>query len=79
MQLPFKATTGQRELHFTYLDTFGRPVVVYHKNNVVEQHIQEFEVRKGICSRCYLVVTCNAILTYANVIETVLKQTTGHV
>lgn len=44
MQLPFEAISGQNELHFTYLDTFGRPVVVYHKNNLVEQHIQEFEV-----------------------------------
>jgi oligosaccharyltransferase complex subunit alpha (ribophorin I) len=44
MELPFEATSGQSRLHFTYLDTFGRPVVVYHKNNLVEQHIQEFEV-----------------------------------
>ena len=44
MHLPFQATSGQHELHFTYLDTLGRPVVVYHKNNLVEQHIQEFEV-----------------------------------
>ena len=44
MHLPFEATSGQHELHFTYLDTLGRPVVVYHKNNLVEQHIQEFEV-----------------------------------
>jgi oligosaccharyltransferase complex subunit alpha (ribophorin I) len=44
MELPFEAIRGQNELHYTYLDTFGRPVVVYHKNNLVEQHIQEFEV-----------------------------------
>ena len=35
---------GNRELHFTYLDTVGRPVVVAHKTNLVEQHIQDFEV-----------------------------------
>ena len=35
---------GHRELHFTYLDTVGRPVVVAHKTNLVEQHIQDFEV-----------------------------------
>ena len=28
----------------TYLDTVGRPVVVVTKNNLVEQHIQDFEV-----------------------------------
>ena len=44
MELPFEATPGHSELHYTYLDTFGRPVVVYHKDNLVEQHIQEFEV-----------------------------------
>ncbi|KAJ7382175.1 hypothetical protein OS493_036608 [Desmophyllum pertusum] len=26
---------GQRELHFTYLDTVGRPVVVASKSNLV--------------------------------------------
>ena len=45
MELPFDATPGQTELHYTYLDTFGRPVVMYHKNNLVEQHIQEFELQ----------------------------------
>lgn len=29
------------ELHYTYLDTFGRPVAVAHKENLVEQHIQD--------------------------------------
>ena len=31
-------------LHFTYLDTKGRPVVILKKNNLVENHIQDFEV-----------------------------------
>lgn len=35
---------GKRELHYTYLDTIGRPVVVVQKSNLVEQHIQDFEV-----------------------------------
>ena len=38
---------GKRELHHTYLDTVGRPVVVAQKNYLVEQHIQDFEVQYG--------------------------------
>lgn len=45
---------GKRELHFTYLDTVGRPVVVAHKTNLVEQHIQDFEV-KADCG-CIIIV-----------------------
>ena len=36
---------GKREVHYTYLDTVGRPVIVARKTNLVEQHIQDFEVR----------------------------------
>ncbi|KAM6981195.1 dolichyl-diphosphooligosaccharide--protein glycosyltransferase subunit 1 [Aplochiton taeniatus] len=32
------------QLHFTYLDTFGRPVLVATKTNLVEQHIQDVVV-----------------------------------
>lgn len=32
------------EYHRTYLDTVGRPVVVATKENLVEQHIVDFEV-----------------------------------
>ncbi|XP_062325461.1 dolichyl-diphosphooligosaccharide--protein glycosyltransferase subunit 1 [Osmerus eperlanus] len=32
------------QLHYTYLDTFGRPVLVASKNNLVEQHIQDVVV-----------------------------------
>lgn len=34
----------QHTTHHTYLDTVGRPVVVISKNNLVEQHIADFEV-----------------------------------
>lgn len=33
------------EKHYTYLDYWGRPVIVLHKSNLVEQHIQDFEVK----------------------------------
>ncbi|KAJ8258626.1 hypothetical protein COCON_G00176380 [Conger conger] len=32
------------QLHYTYLDTFGRPVLVATKSNLVEQHIQDVVV-----------------------------------
>ncbi|GAB1598881.1 dolichyl-diphosphooligosaccharide--protein glycosyltransferase subunit 1-like [Argonauta hians] len=41
---PFEIVQGKRQLHFTYLDTIGRPVIVLHKDNLVEQHIQDFEL-----------------------------------
>lgn len=44
LKTPFKMEEGKRELHYTYLDTVGRPVVVAQKTNLVEQHIQDFEL-----------------------------------
>ncbi|XP_063797234.1 dolichyl-diphosphooligosaccharide--protein glycosyltransferase subunit 1 [Pseudophryne corroboree] len=38
---PYEVNRDPDELHYTYLDTFGRPVIVAHKNNLVEQHIQD--------------------------------------
>jgi len=38
---------GKHELHFTYLDTVGRPVIVVRKSSLVEQHIQDFEVHSA--------------------------------
>ena len=42
---PYPLERQPADLHYTYLDTMGRPVVVASKQNVVEQHIQDFEVR----------------------------------
>jgi len=44
LHAPFDVTEGARELHKTYLDTTGRTVVVLNKNNVVENHIQDFQI-----------------------------------
>lgn len=44
---PYVLAEQPNELHHTYLDTVGRKVVVAHKQNLVEQHIQDFEVREG--------------------------------
>lgn len=44
MDTPYPIARSQDELHYTYLDTFGRPVLVATKNNMVEQHIQDVVV-----------------------------------
>ena len=44
LQTPFDFEREPNQLHYTYLDTFGRPVIIAHKTNLVEQHIQDFEV-----------------------------------
>lgn len=44
VKTPFEVSEEKRELHFTYLDTVGRPVIVLKKNDVVENHIQDMEI-----------------------------------
>lgn len=44
MDSPYEISRAPDELHYTYLDTFGRPVIVAHKSNLVEQHIQDIVV-----------------------------------
>ncbi|KAL4226817.1 proteasome regulatory particle base subunit [Mactra antiquata] len=45
LKTPFSVEKGENGLHYTYLDTVGRPVIVAYKNNLVDQHIQDFELR----------------------------------
>ena len=47
---PFPVNRHADELHFTYLDTVGRPVLVATKTNLVEAHIQDFEVGDFVLS-----------------------------
>jgi len=44
VNMPFKLTEERQEIHKTYLDTVGRPVVVLTKKNLIEGHIQDLEV-----------------------------------
>ncbi|KAG9353222.1 hypothetical protein JZ751_017798 [Albula glossodonta] len=41
---PYPINRSPDQLHYTYLDTFGRPVLVATKSNLVEQHIQDVVV-----------------------------------
>lgn len=41
---PFDVRRSPDEVVKTYLDTSGRAVIVAHKNNLVDSHIQDFEI-----------------------------------
>lgn len=51
---PYEISRAPDELHYTYLDTFGRPVIVAYKKNLVEQHIQDIVVSDStvLCLLC---------------------------
>ena len=56
------------EAHKTYLDTTGRTVLVFRKTNLVEQHIQEFEVASSSHSlRMRAMTRCTSTSTSASV------------
>lgn len=42
---PYAVQRQGDSLHYTYLDTFGRPVVEFSKRNLVEQHISDFNLK----------------------------------
>ncbi|RWS28179.1 Dolichyl-diphosphooligosaccharide--protein glycosyltransferase subunit 1-like protein [Leptotrombidium deliense] len=44
LRLPYSVNREKDQVHYTYLDTVGRPVIVLRKSNLVEQHIQDFEI-----------------------------------
>jgi oligosaccharyltransferase complex subunit alpha (ribophorin I) len=44
LKTPYPVKRLSDESHYTYLDTIGRPVIVMQKANLVEQHIQDFEI-----------------------------------
>lgn len=44
LDTPYDVKRLEDSLHFTYLDTKGRPVVEITANNLVEHHIQDFKV-----------------------------------
>lgn len=45
IEAPYAVTRLPDSLHFTYLDTKGRPVVEIAAKNLVENHIQPFKLR----------------------------------
>ncbi|TGZ54193.1 Dolichyl-diphosphooligosaccharide--protein glycosyltransferase subunit 1 [Temnothorax longispinosus] len=45
LELPYPVTRLPDSLHHTYLDVTGRPVISVTKNNLVENHIQNFRLK----------------------------------
>ncbi|XP_045495957.1 dolichyl-diphosphooligosaccharide--protein glycosyltransferase subunit 1 [Colias croceus] len=45
VNFPYALTRLADSVHYTYLDTHGRPVISFTKKNVVENHIQDFQLR----------------------------------
>ncbi|XP_046822670.1 dolichyl-diphosphooligosaccharide--protein glycosyltransferase subunit 1 [Vespa crabro] len=45
LNLPYPATRLPDSLHYTYLDTTGRPVISVTKKNLIENHIQNFQLK----------------------------------
>lgn len=41
---PYPVTRLPDSLHYTYLDTFGRPVITFTKRNLVENHISDLNL-----------------------------------
>lgn len=42
---PYSIQRHPDTLHYTYLDTFGRPVISFSKRNLVENHINDFNLK----------------------------------
>lgn len=72
LKLPYHVTEGKREVHKTYLDTAGRPVVVLNKENVVESHIQDLEV--VYCFIIFIVVVVSMKFLAVFVISLILNN-----
>uniref|UniRef100_A0A8D0GHX7 Dolichyl-diphosphooligosaccharide--protein glycosyltransferase subunit 1 n=1 Tax=Sphenodon punctatus TaxID=8508 RepID=A0A8D0GHX7_SPHPU len=62
---PYEINRAVDELHYTYLDTFGRTVIVAHKNNLVEQHIQDI-VDPAAEARMKVACITEQVLTLVN-------------
>lgn len=45
VHVPYDVKRLENEIHYTYLDTKGRPVVVLEKNNLVEEHIKDIQIK----------------------------------
>ncbi len=42
---PYQVDRKPNELHYTYLDTIGRPVIVINLKNSAENHIKDFQLK----------------------------------
>lgn len=42
---PYPVERLPDSVHYTYLDTVGRPVIIFRKENLVDQHISDFTIK----------------------------------
>jgi oligosaccharyltransferase complex subunit alpha (ribophorin I) len=63
-ELPFAVDSEEAELHYTYLDTSGRPMLVLHKKNVVAEHNQHFQVSYNFSKTSMLLEPLILVITY---------------
>lgn len=42
---PYSVSRLPDQVHYTYLDTVGRPVIIFSKQNLVENHIADFNLK----------------------------------
>jgi len=42
---PYSVSRLPDQVHYTYLDTVGRPVIIFTKENIVENHIADFNLK----------------------------------
>jgi len=55
LSTPYPVRRGADDKHFTYLDTTGRPVVVFHSiGELTENHIQDFQLQFTFAKRSML-------------------------
>ena len=75
LRLPFSVSRERDQIRKTYLDTFGRTVIVLKKNNLVENHVQDFEVhysynrfwmlQEPLLLVSFLFALCLCVIVYA--------------
>lgn len=75
LRLPYSIERAKDEVKKTYLDTFGRTVVVLKKSNLVENHKQDFEVhytfnrlmmlQEPLLIVSFLFILCVLVIIYA--------------
>ncbi|PSN53126.1 Dolichyl-diphosphooligosaccharide--protein glycosyltransferase subunit 1 [Blattella germanica] len=63
LSTPYPVEQLPNSLHYTYLDTKGRPVIILRKTNLVENHIQDFEDEAGE-SRMRVAGYCEKVLAH---------------
>lgn len=84
LRQPYSVTRERDQVHYTYLDTIGRTVLVLKKSNLVEDHIQNFEVlynyhkilmlQEPLLVVSALFLLCIAVIIYVRLDFSIIKK-----